>query len=123
MSRRSTYDKSPTIAVSAFARDVHVGWHAIVERLKGEVRRHRFVLCVECYPGSFEREIERELRESLKPDSVFRAADCYLSEGEIKSLCEPDLGDDPVFGRMSHHEISDFFDCSRLRKTREQIRH
>src|SRR5262249_24543797 len=123
MSRRSTYDKSPKIAVSASARDVQVGWPAIVERLKGEVRRRPFLLCVECYPGSFEREIERELRESLGPDSVFHAADCHLSENEIKCLCEPDLGDDPVFGRMRRHEISDFLWCSRLAKAREQIRH
>lgn len=123
MSRGSTYDKAPKIAVSASARDVQVGWHAIVERLKGEVRRRPFLLCVECYPGSFEREIERELRERLRPDSVFRAADCYLSESEIRCHCEPDLGDDPVFGRMSHHEISDFLDCSRAETAREQIRH
>src|SRR5215813_7139513 len=122
MPRRSTYDKSPKIAVSASARDVQVGWRAIVERLKGEVRRRPFLLCVECYPGSFEGEIERELRESLRPDSVFRAADCYLSESEIKCLCEPDLGDDPVFGRMSHHEINDFLDGSRLVKAHAQIR-
>jgi mannose-6-phosphate isomerase class I len=123
MSRRSTYDKSPQIAVSASARDVQVGWRAIVERLKGEVRRHPFLLCIECYPGCFEREIERDLCENLRPDSVFRAADCYLSESEIKSLCEPDLGDDPVFGRMSRHEIGDFLDGSRLANARSQIQH
>ena len=122
MPGKSNYDKAPVVAVSTSARDVQVGWQAIAKRLGGEIRRRPFVVCVECYAGCFEQEIERELRDGLKPDAVFRAADCYLSEVEISRMCEPDLGDDPVFGHMTRKEIGDFLDASRSGEMRRQIR-
>ena len=122
MPRISNYDKTPIVAVSSSSqRDVEKGWCAIAERLRGEVRRHPFVICVECYPGCFEQEIERELVDRLHPAAIVRAANCYLPEPEIRALCEHDLGDDPVFGRMNQYQVSDFLDRSELGKAREQI--
>ncbi len=91
-------------------------------QLAAEVRGRPFVLCLECYPGCFEQDIERELREGLKPDGVVRAADCYLPEAAIRRLFEPDLGDDPVFGRLTQRGIGDFLDAAKVARAREQIR-
>jgi mannose-6-phosphate isomerase class I len=122
MTRTSNYDKSPIVAVSTSTRDVHAGWRAILGQLAGEARRRPFVLCLECYPGCFEQDIERELREGLKPDGVIRAADCYLPEAAIRRLFEPDLGDDPVFGRLTQRAIVDFLDPARVARAQEKIR-
>src|SRR5258705_11054390 len=97
---RSSYDKHPVVRVSGAEDGCVVGWQAISLHLKARIPRGRFVLCVECYPGCFEQEIERELTTALDPAFVFRADECYKPEKEIRSLCERDLGDDPVFAHM-----------------------
>jgi hypothetical protein len=58
---------------------------------------------VECYPGCFEKQIERELISALNPALVVRAGECYLPGSAIRSLCERDLGDDPVFAFMGKY--------------------
>ena len=100
----SNYDKYPVVRVSDSRDDCEAGWQAIARRLKASVRAGRFVICVECYPGCFEEEIERELVAALKPQIVLRARECYLPERDIQSLCARDLGDDPVFAFMGKYE-------------------
>src|SRR5678816_951198 len=64
---KSNYDKNPLVPVSSSRSGCDVSWGAIAQRLKSKVRPGRFVLCVECYPGCFEGEIERELAAALNP--------------------------------------------------------
>src|SRR5215470_13819205 len=120
---KSTYDRYPAIKVSNARQHCDVGWGAIAQRLRALVKPGRFVLCVECYPGCFEEEIERELTAALQPSAVIPARECYLPENVVVSQSEDDLGDDPVFGFMNHHRISDFLDEREVTKAREQIRH
>jgi hypothetical protein len=118
---RSTYDKYPTVKVSNSRELCEVGWAAIAQRLKLTVKPGRFVMCVECYPGCFEDEIERELTVALQPPVVIRTRECYLPENAIVSRCEHDLGDDPVFGFMNHHAISDFLDEREVTRKKEIV--
>ena len=90
-------------------------------RLKASVRPGRFVICVECYPGCFEKEIENQLVSALKPQMVLRAEECYLPESAIQSLCARDLGDDPVFAFMGKYELSEFLDEHELAKQRSRL--
>jgi mannose-6-phosphate isomerase class I len=119
---KSNYDKYPVVRVSNSKEGCDVGWPSIAERLKSRVRQGRFIVCVECYPGCFEEEIERELVEALRPSLVIRSGECYLPEDAIRSLCDHDLGDDPVFGFMNHFVVSDFFSESEVRKARERVK-
>jgi mannose-6-phosphate isomerase class I len=114
----SNYDKSPVVPVSDSRDGCEVGWQDIGRRLKASVRPGRFVVCVECYPGCFEAEIERVLVSALSPQCVMRAQDCYLPETAIQSLCARDLGDDPVFAFMGKYELSEFMDESERAKRR-----
>jgi len=77
---------------------------------------------VECYPGCFEQEIERELTKALNPSIVLRASECYRPEKEIRSLCERDLGDDPVFAHMSNFVLPEFMDEGKVAKRRAALR-
>jgi mannose-6-phosphate isomerase class I len=118
---RSTYDKYPTVKVSNSRELCDVGWGAIAQRLKATVKPGRFVVCVECYPGCFEDEIEQKLTAALQPSVVIRARECYLSQNAIVSQCEHDLGDDPVFGFMNHYLISDFLDEREVARKKEIV--
>jgi mannose-6-phosphate isomerase class I len=115
----SNYDKYPFVRVSDESCDV--GWQAIVQRLKATVRPGRFVICVECYPGCFEKEIEKRLVSALAPQTVLRAEEYYLPEAAIQALCARDLGDDPVFAFMGKYEVSDFLDPRRLAEQKARL--
>ena len=116
----SNYDKFPAVSVSANA--CAAGWSSVSRRLQNEVHPGRFVLCVECYPGCFEDQIEAELVQVLKPQLVVRARDCYLSGDAIEALTARDLGDDPVFAFMNNYELSEFMDERKLKLKRDQLR-
>ena len=121
----SNYDKAPVVPVSGSRDGCDVGWQEITARLtasvKESVRPGRFVVCVECYPGCFEAEIERELVGALHPQCVVRAQDCYLPEAAIQSLCARDLGDDPVFAFLGKYELSEFLDQAEQAKQRTRL--
>ena len=80
------------------------------------------MLCVECYPGCFEDQLEAELVRTLQPQLVVRARDCYLSETAIEALTARDLGDDPVFAFMNNYELSEFMDERKLDEKRNRLR-
>jgi mannose-6-phosphate isomerase class I len=118
---KSRYDKYPVIKVSDSNESCDQGWHSIAQRLKAHIPNSRSVVCVECYPGCFEEEIERELSHGLRPDLVLRAKECYLPESQIRALCEHDLGDDSVFAFMNRFEVSDFLDERALAHSRLRL--
>jgi hypothetical protein len=107
--------------VSADASAVSAGWRAIGERLRGELRDGRNVLCVECYPGVLLDEIERPLAETLRPALVVRSADCFQSPDALAKMLQPVLTGDPVFGRMNGIEVADFFDPAKAEAARRAI--
>ena len=118
----SNYDKYPLVRVSDSRDGCETGWDAIGRLLKASVRPGRFVICVECYPGCFEKDIEKQLVSALKPQIVLRAEECNLPESAIQSLCARDLGDDPVFAFMGKYELSEFLDERELAKQRSRLR-
>lgn len=121
MPPRSNYDKFPVVQVSDNSNVCVRGWSAVGARLREAVHPGKFIVCVECYPGCFQQEIERELTEALSPAKIVRAEDAYKSASDIERLVARDLTDDPVFGRMSNYEIWDFIDDDALADRRRQI--
>jgi hypothetical protein len=117
----SNYDKHPVVRISDSREGCEMGWDAIGRRLKASVRPGRFVICVECYPGCFEKEIEKHLVSALEPQIVLRAEECYLPESAILSLCARDLGDDPVFAFMGKYELREFLDEREVLKQRSRL--
>jgi mannose-6-phosphate isomerase class I len=118
----SNYDKYPVVRVSDSQEGCEAGWDAVGRRLRANMRSGRFVVCVECYPGCFEKEIEKHLVSTLKPEMVLHAGECYLAESAIEALCSHDLGDDPVFAFMGKYELSEFLDEREVAKQRSRLR-
>jgi hypothetical protein len=125
MTLRSNYDKFPVVPVSAKTSDCLVGWSSIVEAIKGQLRgvgqSARTVLCVECYPGVFEDQVEHALAAGLGPGLVMRTSALFKRSREIDAMVGQYLGDDPVFGRMNGIVVDDFFDPHKLAAARETI--
>jgi mannose-6-phosphate isomerase class I len=119
--RHSNYDKFPYIPVANGTSGVAVGWHAIGQQLRSELSGKNRVICVECYPGVFVEQMEQSLRQALRTEVVFRSADCLRLPRELDEMFAAVLSDDPVFGRMNHIEIADFFDPQRLEKAHQEI--
>ena len=116
---RSNYEKYPVVQVSSSNTPVSVGWDSIASRV-AEQAAGEAVVCVECYPGALEREIEQALASRVKFDAVIRAGEAYKPSSELVARFERELTDDPVFGRMGNYEVSEFFDPARMRAARER---
>jgi mannose-6-phosphate isomerase class I len=115
MPRKSNYDKYPFI-LSGNREDCAVNFDAISSQIAG-----CHLLCIECYPGVFAEELERELSQRLKPSAVFRAHDCYKSPAAIRAMLRPYLGGDPVFGRMNGLILEDWLDSQAIESTQQAI--
>jgi mannose-6-phosphate isomerase class I len=107
--RQSNYEKFPAVRVADSSAGVDVGWRAIGARLRALLPPRTSVVCVECYPGVFESEIEQALAETLHPSLVVRTAEYFRPPSELQAMFDELLTSDPVFGRMNHIAIEDFF--------------
>lgn len=117
----SNYDREPQLQIHIPEAACVAGWDEIVSLLSPRVRTERFLLCVECYPGTPTDEIAERLRTTLNPALFVHTDDLFRREDEINELLDQYLGDDPVFGRMNPVEVLDFFDAELLSRQREII--
>ncbi|HET6175570.1 MAG TPA: class I mannose-6-phosphate isomerase [Candidatus Sulfotelmatobacter sp.] len=117
--RSSNYDKFPSTRVPVGRESVWQGWREIIARIGAEISRGARKLSVETYPGVFENEVLEAFVETLHPAHIFRTNDCWKTPAEIDAIVGGDLGDDPVFGRMSQLTIEDFADSQRTARLRD----
>src|ERR1700688_5261935 len=120
MSRTSNYDKRPCVPISTSSAQCCVGWRAIISRLNSASTGSRCVLCVECYPGAFERLIKNALEEGLRPSEIIYSPDLLKPAHSIDNMLADVLGDDPVFGRMNDISLEAFFDDAKLSLARDK---
>jgi mannose-6-phosphate isomerase class I len=114
--RRPNYDRFPVLPAGATG-DCLVGWSNIAARLRAtEARR----LVVEAYPGVRSDDL-RALAREVGADLVIDAAAALKPAAEIDAMVHGDLGDDPVFGRLTELRIEDFFDRARLAGLRAEV--
>ena len=101
MSPHSNYDKFPSVQIRPAASECELGWTAIASKLGAALKDGRSLLCVECYPGVREREVEQALAGSLGCGKIISTRDLLKRSADIDVMLAPYLGDDPVFGRMN----------------------
>src|SRR5438309_1420023 len=121
MSRNSNYDKNPFIPVSSSRSACWLGWQEIGEKLAVVVGQTRQVLCVDCYPGAFEKQIQEALEGSLRPTKVISTAQLLKPAQEIDRMLKDVLGDDPVFGLMNDISLESFFETAELESARKKV--
>jgi mannose-6-phosphate isomerase class I len=116
MGRESNYDSSPHVAAGS-PEECTVGWDAICAVLRRIAPR---VIVVESYTEVLEEDLF-SLVNGLEPDAVIAAARALKSEEEINSMIHSDLGEDPVFGRMTKLCLQDFFDARKQQQQQHAI--
>jgi mannose-6-phosphate isomerase class I len=122
LSTQAKYDKTPCVPVSANGGECSTGWAQILSRIRGAVAPGHFVVCVECYPGAFVREIAGALKEGLHPELAVLAEDCFHSADSLDRMLAAQLTNDPVFGRISGVELDEFLDPERVEQCRRAVR-
>ena len=112
------YDRFPYIA-SGSRDECAMGWPAVCETIYSKVRTGIDVV-IECYPGVFIEEIERELAVAIPEATLLCTLELLRPAEAIDRMLAPCLGDDPVFGLMNSIEIEDFFDPEKLAAVRSR---
>jgi mannose-6-phosphate isomerase class I len=114
------YDRHPVIEMPTGHRawSGPDAWQRVAEDLRPGV-----VLAIDAYPGTdlvaLRRELERAAPGALLVDVEDAAA---LSTDDLDALIARDLTDDRVFGVMSHHTLSEFYDAARLAALADEVR-
>ncbi|HKE29281.1 MAG TPA: class I mannose-6-phosphate isomerase [Bryobacteraceae bacterium] len=121
LSPGAAYDKTPSVSVASDSCGCSVGWEGILARIRAAIAPGPYVLCVECYPGVFDREIADAFAQALRPQRTIFAEECFYPPAALERMLSPWLTDDPVFGRMAPLELSEFFDPARLRTCRRSF--
>src|SRR3954449_9850997 len=116
--RRSNYDKLP-VTEAGHLGACTTGWADITARLRAGDPR---VVVVDCYPGVRDDDLQA-LTAALGPDEVVDVSTALKPAAEIDAMVAPELGDDPVFGRLTSMRMADFFDEQRLAQLRQRVAH
>lgn len=103
MSRKPNYDKFPaTVTPGNLVR----GWNEITNCLKAELRPGQ-TLAVELYTGVYENEVRKALESAF--GTVLDTRSLMKSEEEIRSMTEPFMTDDVLFGYVTMLKLTDYF--------------
>lgn len=100
------------------------GWDSIINKLNTELTAIHHgvkIVVVECYQGIDDEEVFGALSRGLKPDHIFRAAEAYLHEDEIRRITYPDVTDDRIFGYLTNLNIEAFLDPVKSTTLRNRI--
>ncbi len=117
----TAYDKHPRVIISQSASGYDAGWNEVVSTIRANRLDGKRIICIECYPGTFETEIEQALLTAFSPAEIFLTRECLKTAAELDSIIGRELTGDPVFGRLSSLDVADFFDESALARLRAAI--
>lgn len=123
MKRDVAYETRPKIALPAAARSC-VGYEEVAAELGHALAATCVdspVLAIECYPGVDLEDLRERLVTRLDPAVVLVADDYAWDAGRVQERIRDTVGEDRVFGVMSHYTVDQFFDEARIREAREAL--
>lgn len=117
----SVYDKYPEVAVAGYDHEAWQGWEPIITALRNRLsQRNNVTLVVDCYPGVNLRELEQNVFPALQPSQTLNVENARLDETALHHLLARNLTDDRVFGVLSCHHLTEFFDARKMAHLRDQ---
>jgi mannose-6-phosphate isomerase class I len=118
------YDKFPEIRIGDNENSAWEGYGPIkkeISRLIESNPNKKLVLMIDCYPGVRYQEVLDGLILPLTPALIIHSDDLAFTGEQITTLIQRNLTDDRIFGVMSSHQLSEFFDESLVERARENI--
>lgn len=116
------YDKNPALTIPDSQGQAWKGYADIVKELQRkikEVRKERVVLVLDYYHGTREQELLKHLVKPLACDCLIRCEDAKLPEELLRERLQNNITNDRVFGSMSTHMMSDFYDTQKVEELRQ----
>ena len=110
--RKPNYDKTPATPVEG---NIFIGWENIIPEIQAAAAGRQVI--VETYPGVYEDEIIKVFSEALGP--VVNTRSLMRSEEDIRSMTQPFMTDDVLFGYLTSLRINDFFNEAKLTAARD----
>lgn len=109
--RKPNYDKFPSTKLEGF---IVSGWDSIRKTFSETA-----VLAADLYTGTYEEEVLSELSKNFK--TVINTSEFMKSEAEIRSMTQPFMTDDVLYGYLTSLRINDFFDAEKLAGVKSRI--
>ncbi|WP_102398793.1 class I mannose-6-phosphate isomerase [Haloimpatiens massiliensis] len=119
--RVSNYDKEPEIMVRGFEHKAWMGYLNIINEIKNNIDKKKYVITLDCYPGVRDEEVLNEFINGLNPEVVIKSEDVFYEGEKITDLIKRNLTDDRVFGIMYYGEIDDFIDKDKLDEAKQKL--
>ncbi|GAB3550847.1 class I mannose-6-phosphate isomerase [Spirosoma fluminis] len=111
----STFDKLPAIRIAG--ETCTTGWEAIVATLQDRVKslgQAKTIVAVDTYLGVYTDEVIAGLGSLSDRLTVVETGQALRSQGEINTLVNDFVTDDPVFGYVCPFELTSFYDEDKL---------
>ena len=115
--KMSNYDKYPKTKVAGTCIRGYLGIH---NHLQEEIKKGKFVLVAETYPGVNDEEVIPELKK-LNPDLFINMQELFKDEKTIVNQLKYNITEDRVFGKMYFGDIIDFIDEEKLSQAKQQV--
>lgn len=107
------FNKYPTIKVCPDQDNCVLGWEHIYNTIHqsiAKINNQNTAIVIECYQGCHLDDIKKEITTRFDKATIIDSKDYMKSEEEIRSLTQPYVTDDRVFGVITKLRMNDFFD-------------
>ncbi|MFJ5980889.1 class I mannose-6-phosphate isomerase [Enterobacter cancerogenus] len=116
------YNKHPEVSVRGFDAHAWRGWNDIITALNTRVLTSRkTVLVIDCYPGVRLEELERNVLARFGNAVRINVETARRDEQTLSEMLARNLTDDRVFGVLSCHQLTEFFDAEALTALQKQV--
>lgn len=117
---KSKYNPRPKINITNPNSSIKVGYEDVIKTLKKNDLNGK-TLVFEVYPQTDLNELLTCIIQPLSPDQIIDVNDAAVSTDVFEDMMKDYITDDRVFGYMSGHQITDFFDEAKLEAMKEDI--
>ncbi|MFV8269970.1 class I mannose-6-phosphate isomerase [Flavobacterium sp. GT2N3] len=115
---KSNYDKFPATLTKG---SLFLGWEKVMDQLKTEINKERFLLVFDIYIGINTSEFLKAI-ETFKPLLFINTSDLFIKEEEVLKITSRFMTNDSLFGFRTNLAMIDYFDPIKLEKARQAIK-
>lgn len=122
--RKANYDKSPMITIDGFKDNAVQGYDKILQTLHKTIRKSnkkKIVIVIDYYHGVRKEELETNFINKIGAKKIIYSEDAKLPEQIIRKKLDRNITEDRVFGVLSVHKLSEFYDENLLNALKDSI--